>query len=191
VTDYRPLARQRIKSAKAILGPKCNEASVAGAVWMILVQQERGTRAEQERRNTQSRPTNKKEQMAVDRAARALRHFAAKLRDPDLPKFVRGYFPDEVLKRVPQLEALAKLPLRKPKQSGFSPPGYPLQRRAVMLAVDLAVEHKLSLATTRGGELYRLCAAIYGKKDADLFNVLRFYVRPSRPSQSKTVKPIS
>lgn len=163
--DLARIERERVGRAKAILGPRCDTASVGRAVRYLLVRQERQARGADILR----RPTNKQEKAAVGRVAQELRRLNAALNNPALPEFVGKMFPPELREHENKLEALARLPLDKPKRSSD------LKRQAAGQAAALLQEHELPLITTRGGKFHRLAAALYGKDHADLFNHCRFY----------------
>jgi hypothetical protein len=159
-------ARQRVEWAKDILGSNCDEASVERAVWAMLVRQERHTR----RADSLRRPTNKKEKIATARVARELRRLNAALSGSDLPNFVRKLLPSDMRELQMTLEQLGGMSLGKPTR-----PRPHLKRYAVQMAGLLLQQHQLPLATTRGGKFDLLATVIYGDRDADLFNYLRFY----------------
>jgi hypothetical protein len=155
--------RQRIKQAKAILGPHCDDASVEAAVKHIIVREERSRRWA----DIVCKPTNKQEKAAVAQVAQALRRLNVALKNTTLPNFVREMFPGNLGECQTELESLGLRPLAKPRRSSGG------KRLAAEEAAYLLEKHKLSLATTRGGKFHQLAAVLYGDDDADLFNHCR------------------
>jgi hypothetical protein len=166
--DLRPLVRERVERAKAILGVGCNERSIEGAVWWVLIDQHRSSVRLGKRR----KPKNKEEKAAINRTAKKLNSFLYTLRhDPNLPNFVKDAFHfDDLSKRLEWLEEVGRTSLKHRWGSSVAPPL--LQRRAVRLAAELLHEHRIRPTTTRGGKFHRLAAALYGE-NIDLFDLLR------------------
>jgi hypothetical protein len=163
VPNLASMVRARVKSGAAILGPGCDKALVERSDRAVIYLEVRHTHSAE----TLRRPTNKRQKAAVNRVAQEFRRLNWALNKPDLPDFVRKMFPLELHERQKELDALARLPLRKPRRDGSR------QRAAAEQAALLLQEHKLPLTTTRGGQFHRLAAALYGKNDADLFNHCR------------------
>jgi hypothetical protein len=164
--DPHSLVRERVEWAKDIIGPTCDEASVESAVWSMIARQERHAR----RADFLGRPTTKKEKVAIARVARELRRLNAALSGNDLPNFVRKRLPDDMHELQTTLEQMGSASLGKPKR-----PRPHLKRYAVQMAGLLLQQHQLPLTATRGGKFDLLATVIYGDRDADLFNHLRFY----------------
>jgi len=116
---------------------------------------------------------NKTEKKAVAKTANALHRWNATLSDPKLPSFAGELLPvslSELRKLQKKLEQFGDESLPKPRR-----PRTDLRRHVAKLAAYLLQMHHLPLKTTRRGKYHQLAAAIYGDKNADLFNHLRFY----------------
>jgi hypothetical protein len=171
VPDLDRTVRQRIRWAKAILGPNCDKVEVEKAVMSVVVRQVRINRPADFDYGIVLRIRNKNQKMATDRVARELRRLNAALRHKDLPKYIKRLFQVEELSKLQsRLEILARRPLGKPRKRADAS-----KRNAAMEAAFLLHEHRLPLTTTRRGKFHQLAAVLYGAKDADLFDYCRQY----------------
>jgi hypothetical protein len=162
--NRKTTARDRIKWVRSILGPGCNKDRVETAVGAMMGYQAR---------HEHFRSMNKPEKNAIARTAAALRRLNATLANPELPTTVGKLLPmplAELHTIQKELEQLGHAKLRRPRR-----PTTHMKRRAAQLAGWLLQAHRLPLKTTRGSKYHRVAAAIYGDKDADLFNHLRAF----------------
>jgi hypothetical protein len=171
VPDLDRTVRERTRWAKAILGPNCDKVAVEKAVLSLIVWQVRIKRPADFDYGIVLTIRNKNQKLATDRVARELRRLNAALRHKDLPKYIKSLFKVEELSKLQShLEILARRPLGKPRKRADAS-----KRNVAIEAAFLLHEHRLPLTTTRRGKFHQLAAALYGDKDADLFDYCRRY----------------
>jgi hypothetical protein len=153
--------RRRIKLARAVLGSGCDKAAIEGSVRVVVVKQAKWV---------SYRPTQQKKD-AVARVAAALHRLDVALDNASsFPSHLRNRFPRAELSRLRfQCEKLGYEPLPAPRKDVYD------KRIAVAEAAYLLFELDRPLTLTRTGEFCRLAAAIYGDKDADMFDLCRAF----------------
>jgi hypothetical protein len=99
--------RKRVRLARAVLGSKCDRASIEDRVWAVVIKQARWA----------SRRPNSDNKEAVRRLAAALRVLEAALNNSNLPLYFRSSVQREDLSRLrKKCEHAADAPLPKPRR---------------------------------------------------------------------------
>jgi hypothetical protein len=152
--------RRRIKLARAVLGSGSDKTAIESSVQYVVVRQA----------SLASLRATKRKKDAIRRVAKTLHQLDAALNDTSFPSHLCGRFPRAELSRLrSQCEKLGYEPLPAPRKDVGD------KRIAVRAAAFLLYELDRPLTLTRTAEFCRLAAALYGDKDADMFDLCRAF----------------
>jgi hypothetical protein len=164
--------RERVRLALAVLGSKCDKASVERCVELVVMRQARWD----------SYRPNQHKKAAIRRLAVVLRELEVALNNPNLPLSFRFYAQRSLLSRLrAKFEYIGYGRLHKPRRNVGD------KRIAVEEAASFLTELGRPLTLTRTGEFCRLAAAFFGDKEEDMLDVCRAYIRswsgPRKPDR--------